>query len=143
MYLRQGEWCECERSCNTSTGRLEAGVSVYECRAAGSGKWVGTGPAFEKRERSHRGQDRKYLGGVDENGTDIAWYLVTGDQVGTGGDKEPLLKNVMAHKIVSWDGMQFFVEVSDAQDEVHCNHPGFPECTCGSIDDILDKMLRE
>jgi hypothetical protein len=31
MYLRQGEWCECERSYNTASGKFEAGVSVFEC----------------------------------------------------------------------------------------------------------------
>lgn len=128
MYLRIGEWCECERSCDTSRGRLEAGISVYECEDAGQGKWQGKGAAFAKRKR-HMGQQKKLGPGT--------WYLVTGERVGTGADKEPLLKKVTPHKIVVWDGSGFFIEKTVVQSIKYKHHQGFRECTCDSIDDIL------
>ncbi len=132
MYLRQGRWCECERSFNTADGTFEAGVSVYECEATHEGGWRGTGPAFAKRERAFRGQQRTHLGGVDS-----IWFLVDGEIKGTGTDGEPLLKNVVPRKIVEWDGCSFFLVKGEPTDDCHDNHQDYPECTCESLDDIL------
>jgi len=123
MYLRKGEWCECERSFNTSAGEFEAGEG---------GNRRGHGAAFTKREQLFSGQRRKLLAGAN-----TTWYLVTGDQVGTGADGEPLLKNVIPHRIVVWDGERFFRETRVLQSKVVNNHPGCPNCTCESIGDIL------
>jgi len=132
MYLRQGRWCECERSFNTAAGTFEAGVSVFECDDAQGGKWRGIGPAFAKHEKAFRGQQRTKLGGVGS-----IWFLVDGEVNGTGADKEPLLKNVIPRKIVAWDGSSFFLVTGEPTDDCHDNHPDYPECKCESIDDLL------
>src|SRR5690606_27843419 len=71
LYLRQGPWCQCERSCNAATGEREAGVSCYEVSSEGGGRWAGTGEAFEKRRRAFR--STPHLIGVGS-----AWFLVSG-----------------------------------------------------------------
>ena len=48
-FIRQGGWCECERSCNCDLGKFEKGVSVYECKQVG-GRWQCTGPAWNKNK---------------------------------------------------------------------------------------------
>lgn len=132
LYLRQHGWCHCERSFNTSKGDFEGGVSVYQCNHNEDGKWTGTGTAFSKRERSYKGQQRKDLGGQD-----AIWYLVSGEKVGTGGDGEPLVKNVCAQKVVAWDGCNFFVEESVVNGSQWSDHEGYPNCTCLNMDDML------
>lgn len=131
LFLRQNGWCHCGRSCNSFTGRLEEGVSVYDCEHVSGTNWRGVGPAFEKRERDFRGQQRKNLGSVEAK-----WYLVSGDRVGTGGDGDPLLRNVVAHKMVEWDGKDYFVEVSEAKGQIWSDHEGYPKCHCQTIYDV-------
>jgi len=136
LYMRHGGWCHCQRSCNTATGQLEKGVSVFECEQVDGTKWQGMGHAFEKHAFCFRGQQRKFLGGV---GT--PWYLVTGEHVGIGGDQEPLLRNVVAQKIVEWDGANYFVEKPDAVPANVCkNHNQYPQCRCDNMDDVLDQI---
>jgi hypothetical protein len=132
IYLRRDEWCQLEHSCNASSKQLEAGVSVFECDNSGNGKWRGVGPAFSQHERSFRGQGRKLLDGLNST-----WYLVTGDMVGTGGDSEPLLKNVKPLKVVKWDKVDYFVEAEDVTQIEFMNHPGYPNCYCDSVEDVL------
>lgn len=128
FYLRQGGWCSCERSCNSASLGLEDGVSAYECD--GSGPWAGRGEAFAKRERAFRGQQRRLLGGLSP------WYLVTGDVVGTGADGEPLLKNVVAHREIAWDGQAHFVDVGACASPIVALHPEHPSCRCMTPDDL-------
>lgn len=131
-YLRQGKWCQCERSCNSVSGILEAGISVYECKCIDEIKWQGVGIAFKKREDIFKGRQRCNLG------TRSIWYLVSGDCIGKGGDHEPILKNVVAHKIVEWDNVNYFVEVSEINGSTQVkNHKGYPNCNCQTIYDIF------
>lgn len=129
FFLRDGEWCKCERSCNTAAGRLECGVSVFECEDAGGGNWRGKGPAFTRREQVFKGQRRKLLCGRQ------TWYLVKGNCVGTGADGEPLLKTVTPHRIVVWDGEEFFQEKKTVQNISYKQHLEFPLCTCQAVQD--------
>ena len=128
-YLRQGAWCLCERSCNTAEGRLEDGVSAFECQSIAPEKWEGVGAAFEKRLGAHRGQ-RHVLG------VGAPFFLVTGKVVGAGGDREPLLKEVEAHRAVQWDGTGCFVEVGPCRSEQVKSHPDYPECRCYGVDEL-------
>jgi hypothetical protein len=122
VYLRRKEWCKCERSCNAAIGTFEYAVSVYECEAAGPGKWRGRGGAFDKHARPFK--DKPYLLDLRQK-----WYLVTGEHVGTGADHEPLLKEVTPHKIVVWNG-ELFSEDGDVKSIEYDPHPRFPNCTC-------------
>src|SRR5437879_64462 len=98
-FIRNQVWCECERSCNVSTGQLEKGLSVYDCRRVSDGIWEPTGPGFDVRAKKFEGQERKHLDGLHP------WYLVSGRLVGTGSDGEPLIKEVKVHATLGWDGL--------------------------------------
>lgn len=122
-YLRHGAWCECECSCNTASGVLEAGVSVYECEDAGEGKWQGKGKAYDKNVK-----------GFNYLNPRTKWYLVRGRVEGLGSDGEPLLKDVIPHRIVVWDKKKFFLEKDGVKSIEHNRHPRFPKCMCDIYD---------
>ena len=132
LFLRQGSWCACERSCNSATLALEDGVSAYECAAVSQGSFKGAGVGFAKRERAFPGQRRRLLGHGPP------FYVVTGDVVGTGSDNEPLLKRVQAHAVVQWDGGGLFNTTGSVQSQPLANHPGFPDCQCLTSDQLDD-----
>lgn len=139
-YIRQGSWCLCERSCNSASLTLEDGVSVYEARQVAPGKWEPHGVAWAKRARC---QQPRFLG-YDQEGR-APWFLVTGRRVGTGFDGEPVLKEVLAHQHLQWDGSQYFDVVGAVHQQPLAPHPGYPECYCKdpSQDDAEEEDIED
>ena len=126
-YLRKGPWCACLRSCNADKGQLEDGLSVFECEPTGEG-WRPLGPAWEKRRRQ---VPSNHVAGIRP------WYLVEGHEIGTGGDREPLLSDVSVVSSLRWDkDASFFIESNGAAPST-CNHPGYPDCKCESRESLL------
>lgn len=87
VFLRFGTWHASESSRNYATGAIEAGVSVYEATAKGEIFTIST------TNLTHQGEDDlRYR--LRKRPEDEPIFLVTGDEVGTGGDGEPLLRRV-------------------------------------------------
>lgn len=83
-FIRDGGWCSCEKSCNSVTGKLESGLSVYPCKHQDP-HWIPEGPAWQKNGRAR------------VNAPGARWFLVEGTPTGAlGGDREPLIANVTA-----------------------------------------------
>ncbi len=88
LYVRYGLWGR--RSTNYSTGEEEIGVSVYRARIERCAAHI---HPEEEVSNQLKGQGR------------IAW-LVTGIEVGTGSDGEPLLRQL---KLVWGPALSVFV----------------------------------
>lgn len=121
MFIRFGRWRKHERSYNSQLETWEEGVSAYRLVGDAPMPSVDYSPrkhAFTAKQRWRldlRGMSnaQTYAGPQTEatlfslvrktleNGAPI--YLVTGDVVGKGGDKEPLLRGVRAIKRVTLD----------------------------------------
>jgi hypothetical protein len=109
-FLRYSAWCVCERSCNAATRALEAGVSVYECYEVGAHWHPIDSRALSKNETTL---------------TRTPWFLVTGEvQPSTGGDGEPLLKNVQCVSDLAWDAAAKRFALLNGGAFQHRNHPG-------------------
>ncbi len=90
-FIREGLWCQCERSCNWSSGLLTDGISVHACEEVVTGQWKALGRSWELR------------GGARFQISDAPWFLVSGLPLATlGGDSEPLIKMVQAHFELTW-----------------------------------------
>jgi hypothetical protein len=136
-YLRQNKWCECERSCNANSGKLEEGVSVHKCKKIAEEKWQALGKTFTMIKNNFKNQPN-LIGGLDS-----IWFLVEGKYVGDGSDGEPLLKNVVPYKIVKWDGSNYFIETEQSISDYHENHPDYPNCKCYSSDEEIELESTE
>jgi hypothetical protein len=89
FYVREFGWCRCECSCNTVTGNLEPGVSVYICEGRDD-QYYGHGPAWDKNWRG-------------KTPSHDSWFLVKGvKQDALGGDGDPLLKDVSVISGLVW-----------------------------------------
>jgi hypothetical protein len=89
-YVRFGDPPASGRSLNYATGSIEAGVSVYSALGR-HGKLVIEVPQDGGwAEEDLRSRLR----------SDDSIYIVKGDHIGTGGDGEPLLKDVRVWKRV-------------------------------------------
>lgn len=110
-FLRFGAWCACERSCNSATKILEAGLSVYECYPDGAHWRYIDSRAISKNE-----------GTLVRN----PWVLVTGAVQPTRGlgDGEPLLKNVTIVSGLQWDAVHKHFTVLAAGALLNQPHPG-------------------
>jgi hypothetical protein len=89
-FLRFGAWCACDRSCNTATKALEAGVSVYE----------------GYHDVAHwRYIDSRAISKNEPTLVQTPWVLVTGTVLPTRGlgDGEPLLKSVAIVSALQWE----------------------------------------
>jgi hypothetical protein len=121
-FIRRGAWCQCERSCNTSKGERENGLSVHDCEQTHNKKWRATGSSWNKRQM---------LVGDASNPKDI-WFLVEGIPLNgqKGGDGEPLLASVSVVAELRSDGDSLFLEIGQITSINHSNHPGYPNCEC-------------
>jgi hypothetical protein len=109
-FLRFGEWCRCERSCNSDTKTFEAGVSVYECYDDGAFWRYIDARAIAKNEPTLAGKP---------------WVLVSGTVLpARGADGEPLLKNVTFVSALKWEPAQTRFAVLAANALPHRPHPG-------------------
>lgn len=94
-YVREGNWCKCEQSCNWSNGLMNSGVSVHDCEAVGHNQWKPLGRSWELR-----------TGGTIQS-SGHPWFLVSGQSTVTrGGDLEPLITMVQAHWELAWNSRQ-------------------------------------
>jgi hypothetical protein len=104
LFLRHGSWCsKCGRSWNSAgLGRLEAGLSVYECVESGPGQWEAV--------KSHAWT--KNCTAVI--GSETPWFLVDGaPSERPGGDQEPLIHNARFVCALRRDGERIFRESKD------------------------------
>jgi hypothetical protein len=118
-FLRFDAWCDCERSCNSATRALEAGVSVYECYAVGAHWYPIESRAISKNELTLSW---------------APWFLVSGDvQPGAGSDGEPLLKNVTPVRGLQWEVAQkrfAAVAIGLFKNKNHPGHGATAGCRC-------------
>ena len=116
IFIRHGIWCECEKSCNSATGQLESGLSVYYCKKANGNTWSPLGQAWKKN-------------GSTVWNSPTPWFLVEGKSTGAvGGDREPLIIDVKAKKCLEWDNTQkVFVEL-ECDSPLPRNHKTHPKC---------------
>ena len=89
LYIRFGSIPEGERSRDNRNNRWEDGVSVYACERDATGEDAPDGVDEAYYLAGTMLQTVFYLMTRDT-------YLVTGEQVGTGADGEPLLRDVEA-----------------------------------------------
>lgn len=129
-FIRQGVWCACESSFNSSSNILEQGVSVYACDGAATDGWVPTGDAWDKNGSAARRALDRELGSE--------WFLVEGATLeALGADREPLLRKVTFISRLTWDGASGrFFEATGDQPEIrtHATH------TQQSYEDIYNAM---
>lgn len=133
VFIRQKPWCECGRSCNTATGRFEAGLSVYECKVevADEGRWRPTGAAWEKW-------------GTNALRADLPWFLVTGHtEAGHGGDQEPLFESLTFVCHLEWDTEAESFVRKDEGPSYTGNHEGHPDCKCDGGIEYLKRVQAE
>ncbi len=132
-FIRQGGWCACGRSFNASSAEFEAGISAYDCSAAGNKLWQAHGDAWKKN-----GSAAVKLA--------TTWFLVEGDEEGRGGDKEPLLSNVVVQSVLALiDPKTAMFEETDDAPVTGKNHAGFGDGGCHgeSFRDIFEASNAE
>jgi hypothetical protein len=81
-YLRVGTWRDSEESWNYATGDFEDGISVYALDPT-------TGQPIVPPDGEWADSDL-----ADRLASDDPKFIVTGRETGTGGDGEPLLRDV-------------------------------------------------